>query len=259
MLITSVCFAQDIIVKKDGGTIQAKVIEVGKYELKYKKFDNQDGPTYTISTQELQSINYENGTKDSFVSPNYNPNIVTNETATQYSNDNELLALYKSRTKKIVTPQMLYKKGKRLKIAGYTVGGTLVAAGIVSMIVGVSQKKYNDEYECLHVYNGNESHFSHYDNNNNIRHYQRKYYNDTKTTCMSVGLGTVAGGVIIGVPLILKGTSLQKKNCEQVYSVSAISQEINFDNGSSLNFGIDMISGNHSYTQTPGIGLRYNF
>ena len=100
MLITSVCCAQDIIVKKDGGTIQAKVIEVGKYELKYKKFDNQDGPTYTISTQELQSINYENGTKDSFVSPNYNPNIVTNETATQYSNDNELLALYKSRTKK---------------------------------------------------------------------------------------------------------------------------------------------------------------
>lgn len=247
MLITSVCFAQDIIVKKDGGTIQAKVIEVGKYELKYKKFDNQDGPTYTISTQELQSINYENGTKDSFVSPNYNPNIVTNETATQYSNDKELLALYKSRTKKIVTPQMLYKKGKRLKIAGFTVGGTLVVGGIVSMIIGVAQKKYRGEDESLWVID------------NNITHYQQKFYNHTKTTCMSVGLGTVAGGVIIGVPLILKGASLQKKNCEQVHSVSAISQDINFDNGSSLNFGIDMISGNHSYTQTPGIGLRYNF
>lgn len=247
MLITSVCFAQDIIVKKDGGTIQAKVIEVGKYELKYKKFDNQDGPTYTISTQELQSVNYENGTKDSFVSPNYNPNIVTNETATQYSNDNELLALYKSRTKKIVTPQMLYKKGKRLKIAGYTVGGTLVVGGIVSMIIGVAQKKYRGEYERLWVID------------NNITHFQEKWYNADRTKCMSFGIGTVAGGVIIGVPLILKGASLQKKNCEQVYSVSAISQEINFDNGSSLNFGIDMISGNHSYTQTPGIGLRYNF
>lgn len=247
MLITSVCFAQDIIFKKDGSTIQAKVIEVGKYELKYKKFDNQNGPTYTINTQELQSVNYENGTKDSFVSPNYNPNIVTNETATQYSNDSELLALYKSRTKKIVTPQMLYKKGKRLKIAGYTVGGTLVVGGIVSIIIGVAQKKYSGENEWLWV------------NANNITHSQQKFYNEGRTVFMSSGLGVVAGGVIIGVPLILKGASLQKKNCEQVYSVSAISQDINFDNGSSLNFGIDMISGNHSYTQTPGIGLRYNF
>ena len=54
--------AQDVIVKKDGTTILSKVIEIGTSEVKYKKFSNQSGPTYSISKSELQTINYENGT-----------------------------------------------------------------------------------------------------------------------------------------------------------------------------------------------------
>ena len=40
--------AQDIVVKKDGSTILAKVLEVNQDNIKYKKFSNQNGPTYTI-------------------------------------------------------------------------------------------------------------------------------------------------------------------------------------------------------------------
>ncbi|HNX08064.1 MAG TPA: hypothetical protein PKL96_10805, partial [Bacteroidales bacterium] len=40
--------AQDFIIKKNGDELSAKVQEVGTTEIKYKKFDNQDGPTYTI-------------------------------------------------------------------------------------------------------------------------------------------------------------------------------------------------------------------
>jgi len=58
--------AQDVIVKKDGSTILTKVLEVGQEEIKYKKFDNLDGPTYTIQKSELQAINYQNGAKDTF-------------------------------------------------------------------------------------------------------------------------------------------------------------------------------------------------
>lgn len=120
IIVTSVCFAQDIIVQKDGNTIQAKVLKVSQSEVEYKKFDNQNGPTYSISTKDLQCINYQNGTKDTFVPPNYNPNIVTNETATQFSNDQQLLALYNAKQPN--------KKTKTLKTIGW-VGAPIIALG----------------------------------------------------------------------------------------------------------------------------------
>ena len=59
-------YAQDVIVKQDGSTIMAKVLEVETTVVKYKKWSNQDGPTYTIKKSELISINYANGEKDVF-------------------------------------------------------------------------------------------------------------------------------------------------------------------------------------------------
>lgn len=58
-------YAQDIIVKKDGTTIMSKVLEIGTSEIKYKKFSNQEGPTYTIANSDVIAINYENGEKES--------------------------------------------------------------------------------------------------------------------------------------------------------------------------------------------------
>lgn len=62
--------AQDVIVKKDGSTILSKVLEVSQNEIKYKRFSNIEGPTYTIDKSNLFSINYENGDMDSFVDDN---------------------------------------------------------------------------------------------------------------------------------------------------------------------------------------------
>ncbi len=57
--------AQDVIVLKDGSSILSKVLEVTTSEVKYKKWANLDGPTYTSSTAEILSINYQNGEKES--------------------------------------------------------------------------------------------------------------------------------------------------------------------------------------------------
>ena len=62
-------YAQDIIVKRDGTTIMAKVLTVGTTVVEYKKWTNQDGPTYSIEKSELLSINYANGEKDVFEAP----------------------------------------------------------------------------------------------------------------------------------------------------------------------------------------------
>jgi hypothetical protein len=58
--------AQDIITQKNGDEIKAKVIEVGINDVKYKKFSNESGPTYTLSKSDIFMIKYENGEKDIF-------------------------------------------------------------------------------------------------------------------------------------------------------------------------------------------------
>jgi len=59
-------FAQDIIIKKNGDEIKSLVQEIGTEYVKYKKFDNQTGPTYNMAKTEIFMIKYENGTKDVF-------------------------------------------------------------------------------------------------------------------------------------------------------------------------------------------------
>ncbi len=71
--------AQDVLTKKDGIDIQAKVLEVTTTEVKYKKFDNLNGPTFTLLKSELLMVRYENGTKDIFNQTNTS-NVVSNNT-----------------------------------------------------------------------------------------------------------------------------------------------------------------------------------
>lgn len=59
-------YSQDIITKKNSEDISAKVIEVTSTEIKYKRFDNQSGPLFTINKSDVLMIRYENGTKDIF-------------------------------------------------------------------------------------------------------------------------------------------------------------------------------------------------
>lgn len=66
LLSVTVINAQDVIVKKDSSTIICKVIEIGTSEVKYKKHSNLDGPLYTITIMDIESIEYENGEKEMF-------------------------------------------------------------------------------------------------------------------------------------------------------------------------------------------------
>lgn len=66
VLMSIGCYAQDIIVKKDGSIIQAKIIKIGTAEVDYKKWSNQDGPSYAIAKSDVLAITYQNGEKESF-------------------------------------------------------------------------------------------------------------------------------------------------------------------------------------------------
>lgn len=63
--ITPLC-AQDEITFNSGDILKAKILEIGKEEIVYKKFENLSGPSYTVKKDLIFMIKYENGTKDIF-------------------------------------------------------------------------------------------------------------------------------------------------------------------------------------------------
>ena len=54
----------DIVTLCNGDEIKVKVMEITLSEIKYKRFDNLDGPTITIPKTDVFAINYSNGTRE---------------------------------------------------------------------------------------------------------------------------------------------------------------------------------------------------
>jgi len=73
-LFCSKLFAQDIITKTTGDEITAKITKVGDVDIEYRKFDQADGPVYTIPKTDVFMIKYSDGTKDVFNSQPANNN-----------------------------------------------------------------------------------------------------------------------------------------------------------------------------------------
>jgi len=59
--------AKDIIVLNSSDSIKAKILEVTPTEVKYKKMNYLDGPTFIILKSEISKITYGNGDVESFV------------------------------------------------------------------------------------------------------------------------------------------------------------------------------------------------
>ena len=145
-MFSIIAHAQDVIVKKDGNTITSKVTEITSSEIKYKKFSNQNGPTYTIGKNEVNYINYENGERETI-----NASVNSNNTSISFVNtpggtnasDTELLNNFYA--------QNAAKKAKKLKKTAYIGGGILLAASIPFFVTAITGDNYNDEY---YIYGG---------------------------------------------------------------------------------------------------------
>ena len=59
-------FAQDVIYKIDGAEIKAKITDITTETIKYKKYEQQDGPIRNILISDVFMIIYENGTREVF-------------------------------------------------------------------------------------------------------------------------------------------------------------------------------------------------
>ncbi|WP_417291566.1 hypothetical protein [Corallibacter sp.] len=59
-------YSQDIITKSDGEKIEAKIDLIGTDEVKYKKYNHLDGPSYMIKKSNISEIKFNNGIVQSF-------------------------------------------------------------------------------------------------------------------------------------------------------------------------------------------------
>ncbi|MHA6249204.1 hypothetical protein ACXYMU_14780 [Pontibacter sp. CAU 1760] len=66
LLIFLECQAQDTITKKNGEKLQTKVLEITPAQVKYKRFENPDGPLYIINKSDVLLIQYEDKSEETF-------------------------------------------------------------------------------------------------------------------------------------------------------------------------------------------------
>lgn len=58
--------AQDTITFRNGDELRVKVTEVSDFQIKYKLWNNQNGPVYTKNVSDIFMVKYEGGHKDVF-------------------------------------------------------------------------------------------------------------------------------------------------------------------------------------------------
>src|SRR5438094_5746172 len=66
VLVFSFSFSQDKIYRNNGKIVEAKILEIGSDEIKYKEFHNLDGPIYVLETDRIKKVVFANGTVQKF-------------------------------------------------------------------------------------------------------------------------------------------------------------------------------------------------
>lgn len=61
LLAGSLFYSQDKITKKNGNSVDVKLIEIGPSNITYKELDNPDGPNHSMDKSEVYEITYSNG------------------------------------------------------------------------------------------------------------------------------------------------------------------------------------------------------
>lgn len=239
LCLSSVVMAQDIIVKKDGTTIKAKVEKVTDTVIEYKKFTNLTGPTYTIKIADLLAINYENGESETFGesgTPQQSTDQDLGNTGERRLTDAQLLSLAHSRGEKpkqevkvktkgvkINKQDPLYKKGKKMRTAGWVVGGAFVVGGAITFIsVG-----------CV-----------------------REWDNMDASAVTSAGI--FGAGLAVGIPLICSGQHKINQS-RQIQSTSFYQYEIPLGNNASMTADVNLMKDNFTRQYAPALGFHINF
>ena len=223
-MFSIIAHAQDVIVKKDGNTITSKVTEITSSEIKYKKFSNQNGPTYTIGKNEVNYINYENGEREQMNTSISNINTTTANTQSIVQSQDALNPSDAYLLKQFKLDPYS-KKAKALKKIAFIGGGALVATGIICIALNRSGDDYED---------GND--FWIY--------------------------GTIAAsaGIVLGTSCLIASNIQKKKAKYYAHNIIPLMQmKLLNSKQAALCANIDMFNDNITHKKALGLGFHFNF
>jgi len=104
--ITSV-YAMDLIILKDGSTIESRVIEISPTEIRYRRINHLDGPIIVVPAANVLSIRYQNGRVDIISAP---VNTAPAAIATQNNQSDNLQAGGASAVPQLGQPSLLQQQ-----------------------------------------------------------------------------------------------------------------------------------------------------
>jgi len=124
---------QDVIVMKTGDEIKGKVLDIGLTEVKYKRYDNPNGPIYTLKKSEIFMIKYGNGNKDVFDEITDQQQTTTNQKISPYNKNVDYQQL----------PVLKYTFGNKISPSGGEKSEFL--AGFLSFLIPGAGQFYNGD------------------------------------------------------------------------------------------------------------------
>ncbi|MDY2943033.1 MAG: hypothetical protein SOT07_04975 [Paludibacteraceae bacterium] len=221
VLVAMAAVAQDIIITRDAQRIECLIQEVSSTEVKYKMWDNQTGPTFILTAQEINSIIFQNGTVKTFEAKQSVANQSLGENRIEnYGNYYSLIQDGKETKmdrdayrwfikKNCPAAWQEYQKSTSMIKGGYT----MLSIGVpLCLVVGLPM------YFCCETYGG------------------------AVTGCVFMGIG--AASAAISVPLLTVGYK-QRNNNHNIYNLHCAGNS----NCLSLNF----------QTSMEGMGLALTF
>lgn len=225
LLCSTVVFAQDVIVKKDGSTVVCRVVELTSSEIVYKKWSDLNGSNYVMNRSDASAINYQNGKKVNLSEIGMNLYSPSNQNdGMRQLNDKALLQIDAA----ISNP---YKRANKLR-------ATALIGGIA--LVGIGTAFY-------FVYNGSKK-------SKNAHDY---WYEKEWALPASIGFATC--GVAWATFFIIKANKARISADQNLTSSPVYHYNFKFADGSNLSTGIDIINDNNIGHNTIGLGLCYNF
>ena len=141
----------DLIIKRDSTRIEALILEVEDKVIKYKRYSDQGGPTFSVGKKEIASIVYGNGEIENFPAE---PEIYFDEVPitapVPYRSDAPVKRLRGGAPQALDVDQLKFNyafylkkasKYKTMSVVGASLGVLMTVAGIVT--ISAAQRDYN--------------------------------------------------------------------------------------------------------------------
>lgn len=154
--VATTALGQDVIVTREAGKIEAKVLEITDTHVKYRTPSNPDGPIYNIDKNEVRLIEYMNGDVDEFklvrVAPSkavidfskLSGDLTIRNNKKYWIGDTRVTHRQLERNLSL-SPDVLreIRAGRRMKYAAVALGAT--GGGLIYMGIVFTAAAYDDE------------------------------------------------------------------------------------------------------------------